>query len=170
MATDNPLTDRRTLLKTAGAATVGTILAGCSSGDQSTQSDDGENDDSQGGDDGGSSTESFDGWMDNVGNYDGVTDRTGKNEVTIDVGAKGNDGNLAFDPAAVRVSSGTTVTWKWTGKGGSHNVTAKDGNFESKLMSEKGKTFEQTFDSSGTHKYKCNPHEAMGMKGVVVVE
>jgi halocyanin-like protein len=90
--------------------------------------------------------------------------------VTVTVGAQGNGGYLAFDPAAVRVSSGTTVTWEWTGQGGSHNVVAEDGSFESELVAEEGHTFSHTFEESGAYRYYCQPHETLGMNGAVVVE
>lgn len=181
MVTDDLVVNRRTVLKATGVTMTGMALAGCTGENQDDQSDDSGNgggqrtDDSGNGggqetDDSGSSTESFDGWMDNVGNYREVTDLTGESGTTIDVGGEGNDGNYTFEPAAVRVSAGTTVTWKWTGEGGSHSVIAEDGSFESELVGEEGHTFEQTFDSSGTYKYKCGPHETLGMKGVVVVE
>ncbi|RDI70089.1 halocyanin domain-containing protein [Halopelagius longus] len=112
---------------------------------------------------------SLDGWFEGVSNYDGVVDKTGTSEVTVAVGASGNNGNYAFDPAAVRVDAGTTVVWEWTGKGASHNVSAEDGTFESEMTDEEGHTFEHTFEEGGTHKYVCTPHKAMGMKGAVVV-
>lgn len=109
-------------------------------------------------------------WFDNVGNYDGETvDRTGQDEVTITVGAEGNGGAFAFDPPAVAVSTGTTVIWEWTGSGGSHNVVAEDGTFESELSGESGFTYEYTFEESGTYKYACTPHKSMGMKGAIAV-
>ena len=111
----------------------------------------------------------FGGWFDGASNYDGVVDETGKSEVTVEVGVKGNNGNFAFGPAAVRVDPGTTVVWKWTGKGGSHNVAAEDGSFESESSGSAGNTFEHTFDEAGITKYACTPHEAMGMKGAIVV-
>ena len=113
---------------------------------------------------------SFDGWFDGVSNYDGVVDETGSDEVTVKVGAKGNGGNFAFGPAAVKVSKGTKVVWEWTGKGALHNVVADNGDFESEQKQETGYTFSQTFDSAGTHKYYCTPHKTLGMKGVIVVE
>jgi halocyanin-like protein len=158
----------------AGAAAA--TLAGCSSnsggsgesgGDEESgddQSDTGSSDDSESG------SANFDGWFDDVSNYDSVVDETGSSEVTVEVGAQGNGGGFAFDPPAVRVDSGTTVAWEWTGDGGSHNVSAEDGSFESETTDEDGHTFEQTFENSGTYKYACTPHKAMGMKGAVVVE
>ena len=113
---------------------------------------------------------SFDGWMSDVGNYSEVTDATGQDEVSITVGAEGNGGNFAFGPAAVQVDPGTTIIWEWNGKGGQHNVVAEEGGeFESELVTEAGFTFEQTLESEGVIKYFCQPHRALGMKGVVVV-
>ncbi|WP_237560357.1 halocyanin domain-containing protein [Halolamina sediminis] len=119
---------------------------------------------------GSSGTADFGGWFDGVGNYDGVVDRTGEDEVTVQVGSQANDGAFGFGPAAISVSSGTTVTWEWTGDGGSHDVQADDGSFASELTDEAGHTFSHTFDNTGTTKYYCMPHKTMGMKGAVVVE
>lgn len=164
---DESAVSRRTVLTATGvAATVG--LAGCTGGG-----------DGDSGGSGGDATDSpteqadspdFDGWFDDVDNYNGVVDRTGESEVVVAVGAEGNGGNFAFDPAAVRISTGTTVVWEWTGQGSSHNVAAEDGAIESELTDEEGFTFEQTFESVGIVRYVCTPHESVGMKGAVVVE
>jgi halocyanin-like protein len=158
--TDDAQLRRRTFAATVGLAGA-TALAGCSGGSGGDGGDDGD------GGDGGK--RSFGGWLDNVDNYDGVVDETGSGKVTVQVGAAGNGGHFAFEPAAVKVSSGTTVTWEWTDEG-TYNVAANDGSFESEMTSEAGYTFEHTFDDAGTYKYSCTPHESMGMKGVVVVE
>ncbi|MFC4358719.1 halocyanin domain-containing protein [Halobium salinum] len=119
--------------------------------------------------DSGPAAPTFDGWLDGVDNYDGVADERGESEVTVRVGAAGNGGAFAFDPPAVQVDPGTTVRWEWTGDGGSHNVVAEDGSFESDLLGDAGTTFERTFDAAGVTKYACAPHVSLGMKGVVVV-
>ena len=75
----------------------------------------------------------------------------------------------SISPAAIQVDSGTTVTWKWTGEGGAHNVVHEDGEFESDLQEEDGATFEHTFEEEGNFLYYCNPHRSQGMKGAVVV-
>ncbi|MFB6102843.1 MAG: halocyanin domain-containing protein [Haloplanus sp.] len=111
----------------------------------------------------------FGGWMSDVSNYNGVVDLTGSGEVTVDVGVEANQGTFGFGPAAIKVDTGTTVVWKWTGNGGQHNVAANSGDFSSDLSAEAGHTFKQTFDSKGVVKYYCQPHKALGMKGVVVV-
>jgi len=111
----------------------------------------------------------FGGYLEEANNYDGtVVDETGQSEVTVEVGAAST--GLAFGPAAVKVDPGTKIIWEWTGEGGSHNVVAEDGSFESgSAVSQAGTTFEQTFDEEGVVKYYCEPHKISGMKGVVVV-
>lgn len=108
------------------------------------------------------------GWFSNTDDADEVVDETGAGEVRIAVGSDANGGAFGFAPAAVRVDPGTTVVWEWTGDGGSHNVVAEDGAFESSLTSEAGHTFEWTAEA-GVHRYACTPHESIGMKGAVVV-
>lgn len=155
-------TTRRRFLATTGIAT-GLALAGCSapaqpeSEDTPASSKQAQNDEI-----------SFDGWFDNVENFDGVVDRTGQSAVTVQVGAQGNGGAFAFAPAAVAVDAGATVVWEWTGDGGMHNVEATDGSFESDMVDQAGHAFEQSFESD-VRRYFCMPHEAMGMKGAIVV-
>ncbi|NIC00731.1 halocyanin domain-containing protein [Halobacterium sp. R2-5] len=108
-------------------------------------------------------------WFENVSNYDGVVDERGASTVPVAVGASGNGGGFAFGPAAVRVDPGTTVRWEWTGDGGMHNVAATDDAYESDLVDAEGETFEWTFEAEGVSRYVCVPHEAMGMKGAIVV-
>jgi len=117
--------------------------------------------------------QAYDGWMDGVSNYEGTLDYTGREAVTVAVGA-GENGVL-FDPPAILVDPGTTVTWEWTGEGGQHNVVhqpeGEDGDpaFESELMEEAGATFERTLEEETAFRYYCDPHRAAGMKAVVAV-
>jgi halocyanin-like protein len=113
----------------------------------------------------------FDGWMDDVENYDyTVADRTDTDEVVVTVGATGNGGPFGFEPPVIQVEAGTTVRWKWTGNGGGHNIVADDGSFESgDIYTEMGVHFEHTFEEAGVHEYYCAPHHAIGQRGVVIV-
>jgi len=113
----------------------------------------------------------YGGWFDDVDNFDGTVDMTGQDSVEIAVGAEGNGGAFAFDPAAVRVSPGTEVVWRWTGNGGGHNVVSDgDGPLDSgDLVSEADATYTYTFEEDGIYKYMCEPHAGLGMKGAVVV-
>ncbi len=46
---------------------------------------------------------------------------------------------------------------------------ATDGAYKSELVEEAASTFEHTFESEGVSTYVCGPHEAMGMKGAIIV-
>ncbi|PSQ16747.1 halocyanin domain-containing protein [Halobacteriales archaeon QS_8_69_26] len=178
---------RRTVL--SGAVAVAAALAGCSGdggdGDGATTAD-GTTDDSTTADPTTAETTAdptptetttagpqaaVDEWLSNTSNYDGtVTDATDQSEVTVTVGAEGNGANFAFEPPAIRVSTGTTVVWEWNGKGGQHNVHERDDAFESEQTGTEGHTFPQTFGDPGVVLYKCDPHEGAGMKGAILVE
>lgn len=169
--------ERRTFVRGIGAMTVAGALAGCSGGGEEGAGDGGENgsptgdgsDDSGGGDT--SVPSEVDSYLqDNDANlYEGeAVDKTGQDAVEVSVGA--GDQGYAFKPPVIRVSTGTEVTWVWTGKGSQHNVKANDGAFESERMSAAGSTFAHTFESAGNYLYHCVPHEALGMHAAVVVE
>ena len=111
-------------------------------------------------------------FLEDARNYGGtVGDATGTDEVTVAVGAEGNGGYFAFDPPAVAVSPDTTVSWRWTGQGGQHNVVSQDPSdfaFDSSTKVS-GDPFERSFGGSGVGLYVCTPHLGLGMKGAVVV-
>jgi halocyanin-like protein len=143
--------ERRTFLRGAGGIAIASVVAGCMSGSSSSA---------------GNEPSSVDEWLSETKNYDGTTtDRTGTKTVTVDVGPEQNE--YVFAPAAIEVSPGTTVTWKWIG-GGTHNVVGSDEQFKSGPP-ESGATFEHTFETAGTFYYYCDPHRSMGMNGVVIV-
>ena len=110
-------------------------------------------------------------WLAETSNYEGsLNDVTDQGSATVQVGASGSGGNFAFAPPAIRVASGTTVTWEWTSEGGGH-VVAEDGAFDSgEVQSGSGITFEHIFEGTGTFLYQCEPHGSLGMKGAVVIE
>ena len=105
-----------------------------------------------------------------------TTDLRGQDEVTVSVGA-GDDG-LLFDPSAIWIDPGTTVTWEWTGEGGDHDVTTEEDastngvTLASDLTAEAGFTYEFTFDEEtdgSITAYYCAPHIGVDMKGGVAV-
>lgn len=154
------LLDRRTLLRAAGALSIG-ALAGCTDGggggeeaDYETVSEEEEPD--------------YDGWLDAAESYDGTADFRGEGEVTVMVGT-GSRG-YSFSPAAIMVDPNTTVTWEWTGAGGGHNVEEENGEYESPIETEEGHEFEHVFEESGISRYTCIPHDQQGMRGAVAVE
>ncbi|KAB7519706.1 halocyanin domain-containing protein [Halosegnis rubeus] len=107
-------------------------------------------------------------WLADTDGAGSVTDRTGSDTVTVTVGADANGGAFGYGPPVVRIDPGATIRWEWTGGGGSHNVIASDGSFESSMQGEQGATFEHTFESAGVTRYYCTPHKAVGMRGAVV--
>lgn len=152
---------RRDFIRTAGALSVGgaAALAGC----QEEPPDDGD-------DTYVPNEPNYQGWFENVSNYEGTVEARGQDEYRVDVGVRGSNGYYYFGPAAVAVSPETTVTWEWTGRGGTHNVVSTSGAFTSgQLVDEEGHTYTSTFSNPGVYRYICNPHQSLGMKGVVFV-
>ena len=149
--------DRRAFIGTVAAAGVG-VLAGCGGSGGASETPD-------------SPQAAVDRYLNETDNYDGtIQDETGTGSVTVDVGAEGNGGNFAYAPPAVRIDTGTTVTWVWTGDGNAHNVVEENGEFQSQQAVEAGYEFEHTFGESGTYLYYCTPHLGFNMRGAVVVE
>jgi len=161
--------NRRTFIRSSAAVTAVGVLAGCGGSDGDGGATEAEPEPE--------ATETSDipaeveEYLAETSNYDGtVEDQTGSDTVEVEVGAEGNGGNFAFAPPAVRVDSGTTVRWVWTGAGAGHNVVDEDGAFESETVTEEGHEFEHTFEEAGTSLYFCTPHKGVGMKGAVIVE
>ena len=74
-----------------------------------------------------------------------------------------------FDQANITVPAGTTVTWVQSGNN-PHTTTSYDGLWDSGLLpGGSGQTFSFTFNTPGTYRYFCRPHEAVGMVGTVTV-
>lgn len=111
-------------------------------------------------------------WVVDSSNFDGtVADATGRDATTVRVGAPGNGGHFAFDPPAVRVSTGTTVRWEWADRGGPHTVGFQDLDAGTDgVRNGADASFEYTFEAAGVYRYACDPHRGLGMKGAVVVE
>lgn len=158
--------DRRDVLRASGVGLVA-ALAGCGGGGDG----DGGGDSGNGDSDVPSRIDDF--LSGSTSNYDGtIADQTGQDEVVIDVGASGNGGNRAFSPPAVRISSGTTVSFQWTGQGGLHNVVSTDDSdfdFDSGDPKMSGDPFEQSFDDTGIALYLCGPHQSAGMYGGIEI-
>jgi plastocyanin len=105
-------------------------------------------------------------------------------------GQVGMTGDHAFDPPTITIESGDTVTWI-NDSTEAHTVTAIEdslpegepyfasGGADSEEeardaigdgLMKAGEDFEVTFESQGTYRYVCIPHEDHGMTGTVVVE
>ncbi|WP_275883297.1 halocyanin domain-containing protein [Halorhabdus sp. BNX81] len=156
---------RRAVLAAIGGIAGGS-LAGCSSDDpsESTESDYPEYTDVP---------DEAEEYLSNTSNFDGTgVERTDADEVSVTVGARGNTGYLAFDPAVVAISPGTTIVWEWNGRGGAHNVASPDDQeplYSGPQVNSDSETYAYTFEESGTYLYVCDPHRIQGMKGAIVV-
>lgn len=70
-----------------------------------------------------------------------------------------------FQPAALRVTAGTTVTWTWDDGSAQHNVVFDD---DTASPAQSQGTWTRTFDEPGTFAYVCTLHPRM--TGTVVLE
>jgi len=98
---------------------------------------------------------------------------------------------LRFDPDEIRIETGQQVTWENESQA-PHTASAYEesipddaayfasGEYESERavrqstsaegFLERGETYSNTFDVTGTYRYFCLPHEESGMTGTIVVE
>ncbi len=89
---------------------------------------------------------------------------------------------LRFEPATLTVRKGATVTWT-NGTSTVHTVTDDPSKAANKADAalpsgaqswdsgnlNPGQTFQHTFDTPGTYKYFCLPHESAGMVATITV-
>ncbi len=84
---------------------------------------------------------------------------------------KGTDGKtMGFSPSFLRIEPGDTVTFIPVDKG--HNAETILGMIPAEAQTWKGKLDEEftvTFTAEGLYGYKCFPHFAMGMVGLIQV-
>ena len=76
-----------------------------------------------------------------------------------------------FSPSILKIQPGDTVTFMPTDKG--HNSVSIDGMMPKGASGWKGKNSREvsvTLDQPGVYGYKCQPHYALGMIGVIIVE
>jgi len=79
----------------------------------------------------------------------------------------------AFSPSSLTVNIGDTVNWNNTG--GFHNVNGTQTTFPNNPQSFGNGvapapwSFQWIFTLAGTYAYQCDPHAAIGMTGVVIV-
>ncbi|MGH9840766.1 MAG: cupredoxin domain-containing protein [Blastocatellia bacterium] len=91
-----------------------------------------------------------------------ATSAQAENQITIT--------NNKFEPPAITVVEGTTVTW--INKDGVHTVTADDGAFASKALNA-GDNFSHQFAKAGKYPFHCTFHGGKGgrnMSGMVIVK
>jgi len=78
---------------------------------------------------------------------------------------------MVFYPRVLKIKAGDTVLFKSTDKG--HNAESIDDMIPEDSVEWKSKISgdeEVTFEKPGVYGYKCTPHAATGMVGLIVVE
>lgn len=112
----------------------------------------------------------IDEWLKNE-DFDGIlTDRRAREKVTVTVGAEGNGGHFAYQPNAMVVDQGTTVVFKWTGRGGSHDVSWEDAGFDdSDVSGSAAFSYRVTMTDTGVYRYYCDSDKPNGGRGAIVV-
>jgi len=83
----------------------------------------------------------------------------------LNIGPKGS--RFRYDPMLSIIDVGGKILWKATTKG--HNVEFMVAPGDIKFKSKMHKSAGYTFSVPGIYTYKCTPHVAAGMVGVVVV-
>jgi plastocyanin len=79
--------------------------------------------------------------------------------------------NLQFSPSTITISEGDAVRFFWSGELLAHNAVAEEGLFDSGDPSrEVDYSFTFEIGTNGTYSYICEPHEAVGMVGTIIVE
>jgi halocyanin-like protein len=114
----------------------------------------------------------YGGWFSDVPNYESTVDQRDTEEVVVEVGTETENGPYGFSPAAVRISPGTTVRFRYVSAG--HNVLPEsipgDSDWQGdEAINNSGYEFTHTFETEGVYTYFCEPHRSLGMKGAIVV-
>ncbi|MBI2861498.1 MAG: cupredoxin domain-containing protein [Chloroflexi bacterium] len=76
--------------------------------------------------------------------------------------------NNKYIPDTVTIKAGETVTWK-NSEAIIHDVRFQDAT-RSPAEMKQGDQWNRTFAQAGTYDYICTYHEAIGMKGKVIVQ
>ncbi len=80
----------------------------------------------------------------------------------------------AFSPSTLTIQPGDTVIFE-NAQDDTHNMMIDgapkgvDGMIMSPTLEQEGQTWSHTFKTEGTYSYHCHPHQALGMKGTIIV-
>src|SRR5690606_31711653 len=91
--------------------------------------------------------------------------RAARSRTTRPASVRATIRNLAYAPARIEITVGTTITWRNEDQV-DHSVTAVDGSWDSGII-RPGATYQRTFTRPGTYEFFCTPHPFM--KGTVIV-
>ena len=78
--------------------------------------------------------------------------------------------NLRFNPESITINEGDSVNFLWSGELLPHNSVEENGVFDSgDAERDVNYTYTFNFDQAGTYDFFCEPHQSVGMKGVITV-
>ena len=78
--------------------------------------------------------------------------------------------NLRFNPESITINEGDSVNFLWSGELLPHNSVEENGVFDSgDAERDVDYTYTFDFDQAGTYDFFCEPHQSVGMKGVITV-
>jgi len=113
----------------------------------------------------------YDGWLDDVDNYDGTHDYTGQDEVTVEVGAV--DGGLKFGPAAILIDPGDDGRLGMDRRGRRPQCRRRRRDIQQRGPGQRGGNHLRVHLRRRVRRRHVQlplcPHEAVGMKGVVAI-
>ncbi len=78
--------------------------------------------------------------------------------------------NLRFDPPTLTINEGDSVRFLWDGEALPHNSVEENGLFDSgEPEREVDYLYTFEFGQAGIYDYFCEPHESVGMDGIITV-
>ena len=78
--------------------------------------------------------------------------------------------NLRFNPESITINEGDSVNFLWSGELLPHNSVEENGVFDSGDAERNvNYTYTFNFDQAGTYDFFCEPHQSVGMKGIITV-
>ncbi len=95
-----------------------------------------------------------------------ATSTTSSGGNTFNVSIVEKAGVYSFNPPALTVPKGTTVTWT-NNSDGSHTVTSDTNAFTASTTFKEAQTFQMVFATAGTYAYHCTIHSYM--KATIIV-
>ena len=79
--------------------------------------------------------------------------------------------NLRFNPSEVTLEEGQAVRFVWGGQALPHNAVEDGGLFDSgEPARDVDYRFEFEVGMAGSYQFVCEPHESVGMVGLIIVE
>ena len=78
--------------------------------------------------------------------------------------------NLRFNPESITINEGDSINFLWSGELLPHNSVEENGVFDSgDAERDVDYTYTFDFDQAGTYNFFCEPHQSVGMKGLITV-